>query len=428
MPHPLLALAEAYDRAVPPPPEGASFRERMAAWLADAPGEALVGYAARFSVLTQTCQLGRHGILEEPQTEALYGLLASSFWHAGVLDDAYLASTEAAGKAPDDAATRKRYWVHQSKSQEAETGYDFGIVTPFQDGRIKLTLFQAKRPGLHHNWRRLSLTHKVRGNTGIALPESAEALSFAVTMSEVNVEYAEHGADQSAGMVLSDRRNVLTLLQAHWSEYRTQVAQMAAIKALKSWICDGHDRQYITNVLEEDKKVREDVLRRGEGSLFTRMFSYLQCDVFLATAVRGWMTPGATTLRGGWCHYVQWMNRRAGAPWSVPLERALATDGNAYEGSTPFADVLTAALSSSDDTIGLLLPREELTAFTGIISEQLPSLVWGCVASRRQIACELLYECGVAQSGCAPPIDQPPVPGPDDSHSDFGPSSNLQRP
>ncbi|MFT9089477.1 MAG: hypothetical protein ABF479_00455 [Gluconacetobacter sp.] len=421
MPHPLLALAEAYDRVVPSTPGSTSFSAMMAGWLAnDAPGEALVGYAARYSVLTQTCQLGRHGILEEPQTDALYGLLASSFWHAGILDDAYLASADGAGEERDDDAARKRYWVHQSKFQEAKSGFDFGIVTPFVDGRLKVTLFQAKRPRSEGTWRELFLGQVVRAGKEPAFPVDREALHQ--ELRDLNEKIATAKKEGRPIGVFAERRNELKSLQGRWDKHSAALAQKAAIAKIKGWIKIGTKPADIPRILGEDKEMWESALRCGPGSLFNKPYSYPQSDVFLATALRGWVHPGAETLPRGWCHYVQWVNQRDGAPWSVPLEWALATDGRAYRVSAPFAEILAAALSSYDDTTGLLLAHEDLDRFTGLVSDQLPSLVWGCVANRRDIAYDLLYACGVTQAEFSPALGDQVAPDLDDPDPDDGPA------
>ena len=371
MEHPLLALARAYDRAVPS--EGHTLRDEVESWLETEPAEAVVAYAAHFSVLTQTCQLGRHGIWEEPQTDALYGLLASSLWHAQVLDDAYLVCQERDNEYP-----RKRYWVHQNKKQEAQSGYDFGIVTPFGENNVKITLFQAKRPRDEAEWKQISLSHEVRKKTGQTPPDGTPAKE-----------------------------------------------QQKAITAIKEWIEGGAKGDDIPSFLDDcgdGPELRENVLRHGPGSLFYPPFSYLQCDVFLATALRGWLDPNAQTLSGGWCHYVQWVNRNAGAPWSVTLEDALATGGSAYKCRKPFAQVLTAALSSFDGTIGLRLERTALNAFTGIINGLLPGLAWGSVADQPEIANALLYDCGVAPEDISPSIGEAVAPAADDVDLHDGPS------
>ena len=186
MEHPLLALARAYDRAVPS--EGHTLRDEVESWLETEPAEAVVAYAAHFSVLTQTCQLGRHGIWEEPQTDALYGLLASSLWHAQFLEDSYPVSPEEDGERP-----RTRYWVHQNKNQEAQSGYDFGIVTHFGENNVKITLFQAKRPKDEAAWKKISLGHVIRKNTGQTPPDDTLAKKQQEAIADIK-QWIEDGA------------------------------------------------------------------------------------------------------------------------------------------------------------------------------------------------------------------------------------------
>jgi len=382
MPHPLLVLAGAYDRAVQS--EGhTTLRDKVEWWLEvepPEPAEAEVAYAAHFSVLTQTCQLGRHGIWEEPQTDALYGLLASSLWHAQVLDDAYPVWPERDNEYP-----RKRYyWVHQNKKQEAQSGYDFGIVTHFGENNVKITLFQAKRPQTEAMWKQISLSHEVRANTRETPQDDTPAKK-----------------------------------------------QQDAITTIKRWIAGGGSVEDILSILDNTpnaQELRENALQHGPGSLFYPPYSYLQCDVFLATALRGWVDPDAETLSGGWCHYVQWVNQNAGAPWSVTLEDALATGGSAYDRKKPFAEVLTAALSSNDETIGLRLERTALNAFTGVINGLLPGLAWGSVADQPEIANALLYDCGVAPEDISPSIGEVVAPAADDVELHDGPSRSRPGP
>jgi len=301
MSHPLQILADACNRAVPLSSEGKSFSERMERWLAKAPGDAVVGYAAHFSVFTQVCQLGRHGILEEPQTDALYGLLASSFWHAGILDDAYLASAEGAGEERDDEVPRKRYWQHQSKNQEAQSGFDFGIVTPCGKGRVKVTLFQAKRPAREGKWRELCLRQVVRAGKEPPFPVDLAALRQELRDLDKEKATAERGRKATGDV--EARRRFLKLLESSWDNHAAALVQKAVIAEIKGWIKGGTKREDIPKILAEDEEMWESALRCGPGSFFWEPYSYPQSDVFLATALRGWAHgKKEDTLPCGWGH------------------------------------------------------------------------------------------------------------------------------
>lgn len=434
MQHPLLALAEAYDRAVPPSPGSGSLSACIARRLIKAPRDALDAYAAHFSVLTQACQLGRHGILEEPQTDALYGLLASSFWHAGVLDDAYLASTEAAGEERDEAVTRKRYWVHQSKTQEAETGFDFGIVTPCGGRLVKVTLFQAKRPAQDQDPKKISLAHMVRKASRMTLHEHCAAWKQSRDKLVHQIREAKAKAKEQPGLLrtLQGKKNKLRHEAEHWNDDAGPRAQLAAIATIREAFAGGATVAEALRFFDDSAEFAEDASRCGEDSLFRAPYSYRQCDAFLATAIRGWRAPGAKTLPGGWCHYAQWLNRGTGEPWSVPLERAFALSGAGRDDThrRPFAAVLTAALSATDRTVGLIVTEKDLRDLTGAIMSDLPALVWGSGANRPEIARDLLHQCGVPAAEIVPEIGLPAPPvvvGVQQPGNDLGPAKGKSR-
>lgn len=414
MEHPLLALAAAYDRAVPPLYGRSPLVELMEPWLNyQRPDEPLCHYAAHFSVLTQAYQLGDHGVLEEPQTDALYGLLASSFWHARVLDDAYRAFT-GAPELHEDETPRQRYWLHQSKTQEAESGVDFGIVTSCDDDHVKVTLFQAKRPAKKQNPKTLSLDHMVRKD-GKKLRENKAELDAALREVEWQIELEKQkkdAEDKQARDRLEDLLEKQKKLQdedAEWEDHAGPRAQREAISRIRSYLEEGCNADHVMHFFNDDADLAKNISLRDADSLFRYPYSYPQCDAFLGTAIRGWRWPDAQRLPEGWCHYAQWVNRSAGEPWSVRLEQAFALLNNKHDDNCrrSFAEILAAALSSEDRTVGLIIPGAGLDDLTRAIKDDLPELVWGSVAERPEIARNLLLQCGVHETEIVPDISQP---------------------
>lgn len=407
MEHPLLALAAAYDRAVPPLYGRSPLVELMEPWLNyQRPDEPLCHYAAHFSVLTQAYQLGDHGVLEEPQTDALYGLLASSFWHARVLDDAYRAFTEAP-ELHGDETPRQRYWLHQSKTQEAESGVDFGIVTSWGDDHVKVTLFQAKRPAKEQNPKKLSLDHMVRKAGGIPVHEHEAVLRQAYYEAGMQLKQEKRHGNEQRIRVLEEKRKELKRAYKRWET--CALPQSEAISAICTVLKEGGTASDVLAAIDDNNEIAEHITRTGWDSLFNPPYSYRQIEAFLVTAIRGWRWQGAQRLPEGWCHYVQWVNRSAGEPWSVRLEQAFAlrTDRQEDNYHRSFAEILAAALSSEDHTVGLIIPGAALGALTRAIKGDLPELVWGSVAERPEIARNLLLQCGVPETEIVPDISQP---------------------
>lgn len=399
MPHPLLAFAAAYDHLLSPLFKRPSLKVYMELWLENLlPGDAISYYAAYFSVLTQTYQLGDYGILEEPQTDALYGLLASSFWHAMVLDNAY--------RAYDTEAPRRCYWLHQRKPQEAKSGFDFGIITSCDDGRVKVTLFQAKRPAKENNPLKLCPDHIVRANK-MKLHTDIEALNQSLEEVDKQLDKAAKGSDEQK--TLQEKKKWLEKENDNWDHYAPARAQLEAITVICAVLEEGGTADNALEVINDCVEFSENITRMDEGSLFNSPHSYRQSQVFLVTAIRGWQMENARTLPNGWCHYAQWVNRSEGEPWSVRLESAIALLNNKEidHCRRSFAEVLGASLSSTDETVGLIIDEGDLGRLTGAIMRYLPGLVWGAVAEQPGIARDLLRQCGVPEKEIAPDFSQP---------------------
>lgn len=408
--HPLLALAAAYDHAVPLPNERPSLECLLRSCLRSAtPDEAICHYAGHFSVLTQAYQLGDHGVLEEPQTDALYGLLASSFWHARVLDDAYLASLTAASEEYDKSVPRKRYWMHQSKTQEVESGFDFGIVTLCDEGKVKVTLFQAKRPSNDAKPAKLSLGHVVREGRGLRLHRDENELQKDLHSVQQKIDDAVKFDKSKDLELLRRKKEKFECEKENWSDHTVPRAQLKELAKIRDAFSQGKTVDSVLKSIKNTKEFTKNITPCREDSLFNKNYSYEQYYAFLATAIRGWLWEDAQTLPNGWCHYAQWVNRSAGEPWSLRLEEAFALGKNeqAGENRRRFAEVLVAALSSKDRTVGLMVYENELRDLAGLIMSDLPGLVWGAVAEREDIALELLYQCGVSEAEIAHDISRP---------------------
>jgi hypothetical protein len=410
MQHPLLALAAAYDQSVPPSSVRPSLKRLMEDWLESDPGEAICHYAAHFSVLTQASQLGEHGILEEPQTDALYGLLASSFWHARVLDDAYQAFEEATHGVDADRSPRACYWLHQSKHQEAESGFDFGIITPCSNHRVKVTLFQAKRPANDASSGKLSLGYVVREARGLRLHRDDAEWTKALQTVQAQISAAKKSEDCSS---LRCKEKNLLLEKRWWSAHAGPRMQLCALATIRDALASGATVASALKLCEDHEEFAEYIARRGNGSLFNKRYAYEQYYAFLATAISGWQWEGSLTHASSWCYYVQWVNRSAGEPWSIRLEHALASLNTEQDtkqdkrNQQPFAEVLAASLSSTDGSVGLMIHEDYLSGLTGLIKSDLPEIVWGAVAEQSEIARNLLLQCGVPEGEIVPDISQP---------------------
>lgn len=410
MQHPFLALAAAYDQSVPPSSVRPSLKRLMEDWLMSDPGEAICHYAASFSVLTQAYQLGDHGVLEEPQTDALFGLLASSFWHARVLDDAYQASEDAAHAEHTGGRSRARYWVHQRKHQEAESGFDFGIITPCSNHCVKVTLFQAKRPANDASSGKLSLGYVVREASGLRLHRDTAEWNKAWDTVQKKISEAKKSED-----CLSLRRKEADLDREDetWDDHAGPRKQLHALATIRNALASGATVDSALKLCEDQEEFAEYIARRGNGSLFNKRYAYEQYYAFLATAISGWQWEGSLTHASSWCYYVQWVNRSAGEPWSIRLEHALASLNTEQDteqddkNQQPFAEVLAASLSSTDGSVGLMIHEDDLSGLTGLIKSDLPEIVWGAVAEQSEIARNLLLQCGVPEGEIVPDISQP---------------------
>lgn len=370
------------------------------------PGEAVCRYAAYFSVLTQACQLGDHGVLEEPQTDALYGLLASTFWHARALDDAYWACPRKKDKWRSGAMPGRRYWLHQRKPEEAKSGFDFGIITSCVDDCVKVTLFQAKRPAEAGRPLKLSLNHMVRQADGIAIHDFPKKWKQSRAAVEEEINQANmRGNVQQAGD-WKEKRQKLKRLHKQWKTYA--LPQSKAISKIYELLDNGKTAKEVLKAINDDAQIAAHITLTGRNSLFTRPYSYRQHDAFLVTAIRGWRIRNAVIPSNGWCHYAQWVNRSAGEPWSVPLEHASTLGDNEQDGGKRqrFAEVLGASLSSEDQTVGLIIPSAELENLIEKVMDDLPGLVWGAVADKPDTARKLLLQCGVPEKEIVPHIGQ----------------------
>lgn len=281
--------------------------------------------AAHLAVRNQVMLLGPQRVDEEPQTAALFGLLANALSMVTLL-------------APDDAGSSQGppaagcYWAHQKKrSDEPRTGGDFGIVTDLDGGMVKLTLFQAKRPQQGQRFEDLRLDHTVHDGMPETPPEN-EASAY---------------------------------------------SQKRALDVIKRALARGCPRDQIFEWLGEKDRWHI-ACHQGKSSLFVPAYSYQQSTAFLAAELHGWRQNQDAGF-GGWCYYVQWPYGDARSPWAISVLKALGPAGgtNASADSLPFVDILAQALSPEETDIGMVIPLGDLGYWAGTISALMPGMLWG---------------------------------------------------
>lgn len=361
-------------------------------------------YAAYISSKIQDDRLGAENIHEEPQTSALFGLLASSFWHASILDAVAAASEKSSADAAVDGRYRsKRQWIHQDRDQESAYGFDFGIATHLPNteggagrGRVKITVFQAKRPPEGANHYTIEIKHRVRKGRGYSIPESLEELK---EKRESNVQkleelFKKQGQEDPESVQKKINRMVnsisaLDYLEKDWDKHQLPARQKKELRCFRDVLRDENLSDAVAHIQKEADLAAYATLL-GEGSLLHDDYSYLQTEAFLALAIRGWTHEKRLEGYLNWCHYVQWVNGDDAESWSANLQSVLNSNGINPTPRNPFSETLANALSPCDTTVGLLLPFEEIGDFAVIASKYSPNLVWGVTAHSKDLAYELL--------------------------------------
>lgn len=304
--------------------------------------------AAHLAVRNQVMLLGPQKVDEEPQTAALFGLLANALSMVTLL-------------APDDVGSVHEtqipgcYWAHQKKqSDEPRTGGDFGIITDLGGDMVKLTLFQAKRPQQGHQFKDLRHDHRVHPKMLERPPES----------------------DPYAYLQYQTLNEIRSLLKKGCS--LDKIVKRISQQELRRTGGNPNDLWQI-------------VCSHGEDSLFISTYSYLQSTVFLAAELKGWLQTGGASF-SGWCYYVQWPYGNVQSPWAISVIEALGPDGgtNAFERSLPFVDILAQALSPEKGEFGIVIPCDDLSDWAEAISALMPGTLWGGSAGSAEGAARLV--------------------------------------
>jgi len=332
-------------------------------------------------------------------------LLASAFWHASVLDN--LGSEIEAKLAGDDAQIvyhPKRQWVYQDREQESEYGFDFGIVTSLPDDKVKITVFQAKRPASEEATSKISIGHRVRETIRPHLPATREDLDNEINITKQKINSALIAGTVSKQKHLRKKLVQLRSVKKNLSKHLCAMDQRHALQKIVEAFKKTPELKHIVDWLFDDHYVLTGAIRRDVGSLFNNQYSYLQSEAFLALATQGWTHISRASDTENWCHYVQWVNGRDGHSWSASIQDVLRLDGCPDGCSSPFARVLANALSPSDESIGLTLPICEVETFASDLLEKAPNLTWGVTADTLELARELLLELGCQEAEIVNPL------------------------
>jgi len=405
MVHPLVRIAQEYDIEAQAA-NGYSLADLLENLLSkDKHDEAVSTYAAHISVLTQDVQLGSANIHEEPQTSALFGLLASSFWHASILDNLASEAEKEVGYEDEQSDYHaKRQWIYQDKRQESEYGFDFGIATSLPDNKVKITVFQAKRPATEEHYNNISLGHRVREQSGLNLPVNRNQLSLDIKSVRKSIK---NNASIIPPKRLRHLQNTLADLTYIYKNRDELALPLAQKESLNNIIGIIKEKDSLYDAIEEMCTCQTNIAiatYHGDDSMFSARFSYYQYEAFLSLAIGGWTHDHRSPNAPNWCHYVQWLNGANGPSWSTPLQSALKTSGRMDDSHRTFASTLSSALSPSDQTIGLILPRNHARAFAAILLDKSPNLTWGVTADTHRLAHELLIELGCPPNQVMQPL------------------------
>lgn len=299
--------------------------------------------AAHIAVRNQVMLLGQHEVDEETQTAALFGFLANALSMVTLLAAGY--TTSLTQKIPIPGC----YWAHQKKlTEEPYTGADFGIITDVGDGKVKLTLFQAKRPQQNQRFEDLRMTQIVHSDKPIPSEDNVSA----------------------------------------WQ-------QMKRLQEIKTFLAQGNNINTIEDTSFYDGNFWDYVINHGPSSLFVKDYKYEQSTAFLATELIGWLQ----SRQGSWCYYAQWSYGKLECPWAISVIAALELNNgyNAISRSLPFVNVLAQALSPKETDIGLIIPFDDVKYWASTISSLMPGIQWGSSAESAEGAANLINAISITQ-------------------------------